>query len=150
MNCNLCLIGVTFLLSSIYLAINRSESIPIFTEFYSLLNDKQKSVYHGIISERLMIYTVGVILGLINGVYYYYRFKKEKYVWCGFLTVAYVTKLLFYYLYPKQPLMLYSLTTKEQTDAWANIYIEMKKRWKMSIILGFIGYSFIAYSFNNR
>ena len=146
MNCNLCLIGVTFLLSSIYLAINRSESIPIFTEFYSLLNDKQKSIYHGIVSERLMIYTVGVILGLINGVYYYYRFKKEKYVWCGFLTVAYATKLLFYYLYPKKPLMLYSLTTKEQTDAWAKIYETMKNRYRVSLLFGFVGYLILSFS----
>ena len=55
-------------------------------------------------------------------------------------------KLGFYYIVPKSPLMLYSLTTKEQTDAWADIYIEMKKKWKLSLALGFIGYITIVYS----
>jgi hypothetical protein len=53
-------------------------------------------------------------------------------------------------MYPKQPLMLYSLTTKEQTDGWADIYSEMKDRWKLSIFLGFISYLIIGFSFCNK
>ena len=40
--------------------------------------------------------------------------------------------------------MLYSLTTKEQTDAWADIYSEMKDRWIKSLIVGFFGYVFLT------
>ena len=145
MNCNLCLIGLTFLFSSIYLAImRRDKKNKVFTDFYSLLDDDQKTIYNSIVSERVMIYTVGVILGLINGFYFYYRHKKEKYVWCGFLAVAYFSKLLFYYLYPKKPLMLYSLTTKAQTDAWAKIYETMKDRYRNSLLIGFLGYLIVA------
>ena len=147
MNCNLCLLGITFLLSSIYLAIMRHDKKQkVFTDFYQLLDETQKDVYHSIVGERVMIYTLGVILGLINGFYFYYRNNKEKYVWCGFLAVAYISKLLFYYLYPKKPLMLYSLTTKEQTDAWARIYETMKHRYRNSLLVGFLGYLILALS----
>ena len=43
--------------------------------------------------------------------------------------------------------MLYSLTTKEQTDAWADIYSEMKNRWKKSLI---VTVEHIEYLFENK
>ena len=55
-----------------------------------------------------------------------------------------VIKLSFYYLFPKSPLMLYSLTTKEQTDAWADIYTEMKHRWILSLSFGLFSYIFLT------
>ena len=61
--------------------------------------------------------------------------------------IIYLVKFGFYYFYPKSPLMLYSLITKQKTDAWATIYIEMKERWKRSIIIGFIGYLWIGFYF---
>ena len=36
------------------------------------------------------------------------------------------------------------MTTKEQTDAADDIYIEMKSRYKTSLIVGFIGYAIIS------
>jgi hypothetical protein len=51
---------------------------------------------------------------------------------------------MFYYFYPKSPLMLYSLRTKEQTDAWADIYTEMKHRWIMSLVFGLFSYVFLT------
>ena len=74
---------------------------------------------------------------------YYQKFPKQSYPICTSLAIVYLTKLGVYYFYPKSPLMLYSLTTKEQTDAWANIYEEMKRRYKISLIVGFIGYLFL-------
>ena len=43
--------------------------------------------------------------------------------------------------------MLYSLKTDEQVEAWANIYSEMKNRWKKSIIVGLIGYLILSMAF---
>ena len=42
--------------------------------------------------------------------------------------------------------MLYSLKTKAQVDAWADIYSDMKYKWKMSILTGFIGYILLSLS----
>tara|TARA_B100000575_G_C23023232_1_gene589245 strand:- start:545 stop:928 length:384 start_codon:yes stop_codon:yes gene_type:complete len=118
-----------------------------FIQFYQLLNEKQKSIYEKIVRERLMIYFSGMILGLIMGIYFYVNNPKTEYRLCKFLTIIYLIKLGFYYFYPKSPLMLYSLTTKEQTDAWADIYTDMKQRWIQSLIVGFIGYLLIGLKF---
>jgi len=79
---------------------------------------------------------------------YYYMYPKRPYKWCSFLAIAYIVKLGVYYFYPKSPLMLYSLTTKGQTDAWADIYTEMKYRYRISLFIGFIGYLIISSGLN--
>ena len=88
-----------------------------------------------------------MILGLGLGIYFYLNNPKTDYKLCKFLAIIYVIKLGFYYFYPKSPLMLYSLTTKEQVNAWANIYTEMKERWIKSLVIGFIGYLLISLTF---
>ena len=142
-NCNTCIIGITFLLSSIYLSILKQDN-DIFFKFNRLLNDKQKIIYQNIVKERLKIYTIAMFTGLGSGLLYWYRNQKQPYIWCSFLAIVYIVKLGVYYFYPKSPLMLYSLTTKEQTDAWADIYTEMKSRYRISLLIGFIGYLIIS------
>lgn len=138
-DCNTCIIGITLLLSSIYMSILKQDQ-DIFIHFFRLLNEDQQQIYTNIVKERLMIYFTGMLTGLVFALLYYYKYPKQSYPICTFLAIVYVTKLSIYYFYPKSPLMLYSLTTKEQTDAWANIYEEMKKRYKISLLVGFIGY----------
>jgi len=139
----MCIIGITFLLSSIYLSILKQDN-DIFFKFNRLLNDKQKIIYQNIVRERLKIYTIAMFTGLGSGLLYWYRNQKQPYIWCSFLAIVYIVKLGVYYFYPKSPLMLYSLTTKEQTDAWADIYTEMKTRYRISLLIGFIGYLIIS------
>ena len=138
-----CVIGITFLLASIYSTIYKPNK-DIFRKFKNLLNDQQVNIYHSIVRERIKIYTVALVSGLIAASLYYYRYPKRPYKWCSFLAIAYIVKLGVYYFYPKSPLMLYSLTTKEQTDAWADIYTEMKYRYRISLLIGFIGYLIIS------
>jgi hypothetical protein len=142
-NCNTCIVGITFLLSSIYLSILKQDN-DIFFKFNRLLNDKQQVIYQNIVRERLKIYTIAMFTGLGSGLLYWYRNQNQPYIWCTFLAIAYIVKLGVYYFYPKSPLMLYSLTTKEQTDAWADIYTEMKTRYRISLLIGFIGYLIIS------
>ena len=137
--CNTCVIGITLLFSSVYMSILKQDQ-DIFIKFFNLLDDKQKRIYSTIVKERLMIYMTAMFSGLVAGLIYYYQKPKQKYPICTFLAIVYLTKLGVYYFYPKSPLMLYSLTTKEQTDAWAQIYEEMKYRYKLSVLIGFIGY----------
>ena len=141
-----CAFGISLLFSSFYMSYMKQDN-EIFTDFYSLLNDEQKNIYEGIVKERFIIYFAGSILGIISAVLFYRNNKSEKYILCKSLFLLYFIKLGFYYMYPKQPLMLYSLTSKEQTDGWADIYSEMKNRWKLSIFLGFISYLIIGFSF---
>ncbi len=137
--CNTCLLGFTLLLSSIYMSILKQDQ-DIFIKFFNLLDSEQQMKYTQIVKERVTIYVTGMVAGLVSGFYYYKQNQNQPYIICTFLAIVYSVKLLFYYFYPKSPLMLYSLKTKEQTDAWATIYEEMKYRYKMSLLVGFIGY----------
>lgn len=138
-----CLIGFTLFFASIYMSYLKQDN-EIFNNFNKLLNEKQKIIYQKIIRERISIYISGSVLGLLTGIFYLYRYKNENYKICKFLTIIYVIQLGFYKIYPKSPLFLYSLTTKSQTDAWADIYTEMKSRWIQSIFMGLIGYILIG------
>ena len=141
-----CLVGFTLLFASFYMIIQKKNT-QIFNKFYTLLDENQKNIYENIVKERMMIYSSGMILGLGLGIYFYLKNPKTDYKLCKFLAIIYVIKFGFYYFYPKQPLMLYSLTTKEQINSWATIYTEMKNRFKYSLVLGFIGYLLISMYF---
>lgn len=139
MNIIYCIVGFTLLISSIYKSIIKKDD-TIFKNFMNLLDDKQKEIYTEIVFERMIIYICGMILGVLLGLLYLLTNKKDNYRLCKFLCIIYIVKLTFYYFFPKSPLMIYSLNKKEQYDGWANIYTEMKNRWKVSLIVGFIGY----------
>ena len=68
----------------------------------------------------------------------------DENLFCKLLVITGVVKLSFHYLFPKSPIMLYSLRTKEQTDAWADIHQEMKHRWIMSLAFGLFAYIFLT------
>ena len=138
-----CMVATTLLISSIYLSVV-NKNTEIFSKFNSLLSDSQLKIYNKIVKERLMIYIGGMILGILFGGIFYYYNKKSEYLFCKVVGIMILTKLAFYYFYPKRPFMLYSLTNKKQTDAWADIYTEMKGRWIKSLVVGFIGYLIIG------
>jgi len=140
-----CLIGITMLIGSLSMTIMKKNT-DIFNNFYKLLDEKQKVIYEEIVRERLMIYFTGMVIGLGLGIYYFVG-SKDKYKLCKFLAIIYLVKLGFYYFYPKKPLMLYSLTDQEQVEAWANIYEEMKSKYKKSLLIGFVGYLLISYKY---
>ena len=140
-----CLIGITMLIGSLSMTIMKKNT-DIFNNFYKLLDEKQKVIYEEIVRERLMIYFTGMVIGLGLGIYYYVG-SKDKYKLCKFLAIIYLMKLGFYYFYPKKPLMLYSLTDQDQVEAWANIYEEMKSKYKKSLLIGFVGYLLISYKY---
>ena len=143
-----CALGTTLLISSIFLT-NVKKNSDVFIKFKRLLTGEQLKKYNEIIKERIMIYTIGMATGLfVGGIYYYYN-RKEKYALCKFLVIVYMLKLAIYYFYPKKPLMLYSLTTKAQTAAWADIYTEMKTKWRKSLLVGFLGYIIISFFLDN-
>tara|TARA_B100001094_G_C17750779_1_gene585673 strand:- start:93 stop:539 length:447 start_codon:yes stop_codon:yes gene_type:complete len=139
MKVNYCLIGMTLLFSSIYMSLENRKT-DHFKKFYNLLDAGQKNKYESIVKERMMIYLGGILLGTALGYFYYTKNKGNKYLFCKVLVISYLTKLGFYYFFPKSPLMLYSLYSKDQTDAWADIYSEMKNRWIKSLVVGFFAY----------
>ena len=69
MNISVCLIGLTLLFSSIYISFIKRDNSK-FSQFMNLLNDEQRETYQTIIYERISIYTIGMILGVLLGLYY--------------------------------------------------------------------------------
>jgi hypothetical protein len=116
----------------------------VFLNFQGSLDEEQSKIYQKIVYERLMIYISGMILGVLLGIFYLYKYPKDKYKVCKFFAIVFVMKLGFYYIYPKSTLMLYHLKTKEQVDGWADIYLHMKKRWITSLIISAVSYFLIA------
>ena len=149
MKVSFCFIAFVLLISSLYMSIMKKDD-QIFHSFNNLLDNHQKKKYQSIIFERSLIYGIGMLLGLGIGLSYFMNNRKEPYLFCKVIAIIYIVKLGFYYLFPKSPLMLYSLTTKQQTDAWADIYSEMKNRWKISLFAGFIGYLFLGFALTRK
>ncbi len=142
-----CIVGITLILSSIIMSVLNLKKDK-FNNFLKLLDTEQEKRYNEIISERVTVYNIGMIIGILSGILYYYYNKKgkDKYIFCKVLSIMSVVKLGFYYFYPKKPLMLNYLTNEKQVKAWVEVYTVMKNRWKQSMILGFIGYLFISFS----
>lgn len=140
-----CIIGITLILSSIIMSILNLKKDK-FNNFVDMLDTEQKRKYNEIIVERITIYNIGMVVGVILGVLYYYYNKKDKDIFCKVITIMSVSNIGIYYFYPKKPLMLNYLTDEKQVKAWADIYTTMKNRWMQSIVLGFIGYLFISFS----
>lgn len=140
-----CIVGITLLIGSLSVSLLKRDT-KSFSHFYNILDNDQKKIYEKIIKERLIIYFIGMVLGLGLGIFYYVN-SNDKYKLCKFLAIIYLVKLGFYYVYPKSPLMLYSLKNQKQVEAWADIYTEMKSNWIKSISIGFIGYLLISFKF---
>ena len=142
-----CIVGITLILSSIMMSVLNLKKDK-FNNFLKLLDTEQEKRYNEIISERVTIYNIGMIIGILSGILYYYYNKKgkDKYIFCKVLSIMSVVKLGFYYFYPKKPLMLNYLTGEKQVKAWVEVYTVMKNRWIQSMVLGFIGYLFISFS----
>tara|TARA_B100000686_G_C16782434_1_gene972863 strand:- start:1148 stop:1597 length:450 start_codon:yes stop_codon:yes gene_type:complete len=142
-----CAVGITFILSSIIMSVLNLNKDK-FNKFFNLLDPEQEKKYNEIISERITIYNIGLIIGIIMGILYYYYNKKnrDKYIFCKVLSIMSIVKLCIYYFYPKKPIMLNYLTNEEQVKSWIEVYTTMKNKWKQSMIFGFIGYLFISFS----
>ena len=142
MKLSYCMLASIFILSSLFLCFMNTKK-DIFIYFDSLLTTKQQVLYKKIIKERIYIYITGVILGICIAGFYYYKSKKTKLDICISICIIYLTKLVIYYISPKSPLLLYSLTNQKQVKAWADIYTEMKQRYIQSLLFGTIGYLFL-------
>jgi len=138
-----CAIAFVLLLSSIlmHFFIDKKD------DFLLTLNVDQKKKYKDIIQERFKIYIFGMILGLVLGFLYVYIYNEDRFKVCKFVSIVLVTKLTFYYFYPKSDFMLYHLTETEQVKAWTDVYRNYKNAWRNSLIIATISYILLSFSF---
>ena len=96
-----CIIGITLILSSIIMSILNLKKDK-FNIFVDMLDTEQKRKYNEIIVERITIYNIGMVVGVILGVLYYYYNKKDKDIFCKVITIMTVSNIGIYYFYPKK------------------------------------------------
>tara|TARA_B100000902_G_C27249781_1_gene884627 strand:- start:259 stop:693 length:435 start_codon:yes stop_codon:yes gene_type:complete len=138
-----CSIAFVLLLSSIlmHFFVDKKD------DFMLTLNEEQKQKYKSIILERFKIYIFGMIFGLLLALTYVYIYNDDRYKVCKFVAIVLLTKLTFYYFYPKSDFMLYHLTEREQIKAWTDLYRNYKNAWRNSLILAVISYVLISFCF---
>ena len=143
-SCDLaCLIATGLFGGKLYLMINNNKK-PLIDNLTVLLNEQQKKKYKNIVKERLNNYIQGMVLGLILG-FVYIQIVPESDLTraCMFTVIVLGTNYFYYILKPKSDYMIRHLNTKQQREAWLNIYKEMQFRCKMGFVLGVI--SFLIY-----
>lgn len=115
-------------------------------DFRALLSPDQDQVYSEIGRERMFIYVMGLVLGLLLGFIYLYFYKSVKGVprTCAFVFITLGVTYLFYLLYPKSKYMLPYLTTDAQRAAWLRVYKGMQYKHYMGMVLGAIAYVLVS------
>ena len=115
-------------------------------KFMGLLTADQQTLYKEISRERMHIYLMGLVLGLLLGFIYLYHGVKGAGLarTCGFVFITMATTYLFYLLYPKSKYMLTYLTTDDQRAAWLDVYRGMQYRHYMGMVLGVISYVLVS------
>ena len=115
-------------------------------KFMGLLTADQQTLYREISRERMHIYLMGLVLGLLLGFIYLYHGVKAAGLarTCGFVFITMATTYLFYLLYPKSKYMLTYLTTDDQRAAWLDVYRSMQYKQYMGMVLGVIAYVLVS------
>ena len=144
--CNLwCLLASGMLASMIYIMFNPSKSLLI-KDFQASLTPEQNKIYVEIIKERMTIYIVGLLIGLLVGFSYLSMQKNNLLRTCIFTVLVLGINIFIYMLVPKSKYMVNYLTNEKQLQKWTNVYKEMQYRRYMGFILGVISYLILAHN----
>ncbi len=95
-------------------------------------------IYENIVKERREHYFQGLLLGLFFSYFSLHLLKTSnlffKITYSLMVTIA--TSVLYYFIMPKSDYMLNHLKTKEENQAWLQVYNTMKQRYISGFLLG--------------
>jgi hypothetical protein len=152
MVCSLsCSIAAVFIIGMIYFYNATSKNATVL-HYRAQLNDAQQVAYDAIRIERLHISIQGYILGFILSliiifVYNGNKQSKPSGLVCLVLATSFLTNYFYYMLSPKTDWMLNHVESKEQTQAWLQMYRTMQYYYHSGLVLGIIGVGVFAYAF---
>ena len=148
-----CAISTMFLVGMIYMTYSTNKSHTI-EKYKEQLTPELTKTYDKIVQERTTIYYQGYILGFFLSliILIYNRIiRKNKAstgsMLCIVIASSFVTNYFYYTLYPKSDYMLNHITTKEQTQAWLQMYNAMQNYYHMGLLLGIGAVIFLTLAF---
>ena len=128
MNCY-CLVAAALLGSSVLtgLMVNYTH----FVSFEKSLDPKQMEQYNKIKKERMFIYTIATIVGLVVGFVNY----KNK---CVAVSSALFLQVFIYKLWPKSDYMLNHIDNQTQSKLWMKKYTHMTSLSNIGMLMGVV------------
>ena len=127
-----CLIGVDFLVDSIYMSFIKNK------EYENTLNDTQKEYYKKVVQERKQIYTQSVLYGLLGCLILFLFVERQSCMFdaCFYTFTFFMIQYFVYTLLPKKKWMLDVVEDTEDAQQWLEKYKYMKRNWHYGLLLG--------------
>lgn len=135
-----CALAVAFIVASLYIMLSKSN----YSDYESVFD---KEILDKIVKDRLKIYIIASIVGIILGLIYVI-WKKNKIstfpLICTAILIFFITQWIVYMVYPKSDYLLNYVTNNEQSKAWLNVYQQMMKKFLFGFIIGLVGYGLLC------
>ena len=146
-----CTISAIFIIGMIYFY-NATRKSGVADKYKEQLNAEQKVAYDNIVKERLGISIKGYILGaILSFAIIAYTYKKKSFntktTVCMVLATCFLTNYFYYMLTPKSDWLLKHVESKEQTQAWLQMYRSMQYQYHFGLVLGIVGMGVFAFAF---
>jgi cytochrome bd-type quinol oxidase subunit 2 len=141
-----CALAVAFIVASLYIMLTSNKS----KDYESLLTEQiDMDVYNKIVKERIKIYIIASIIGIIFGIIYVI-WKKNKIATvpliCTAVLIFFLTQIFIYMIYPKSDYILNYVTNNEQSKAWLAMYNQMMKKFLIGFVIGLVGYALLCWA----
>ena len=147
-----CLIA-SVMLCGVIASMVTSRVSPKHAEFKKLLNKKEEKAYEKIIKERLMIYLIGLCVGVVIAFFVVMmsNINSKRNKACMFVAVALIVNAVVYMAIPKKDWMLNHIgNNQEKVNAWLAIYKEMKMKKLVGMGVGVVAYYLLGDGLLNR
>ena len=135
-----CALAVAFIVASLYIMLSKSN----YSDYENVFD---KEILDKIVKDRLKIYIIASIIGIILGLIYVI-WKKNKIstfpLICTAILIFFITQWIVYMVYPKSDYLLNYVTNNEQSKAWLNVYQQMMKKFLIGFLIGLVGYGLLC------
>jgi hypothetical protein len=145
-----CALAAGFLIASAYIMLTSSKG----DEFLSVLSESQKLIYLGIVKQRMKIYGIASIAGLVLGLIYLFlmrtKIESRSALICSSIVVFFLTQMFVYTIYPNKDSMLNHISEgpngPEQAKIWLKQYNQMMNKFLIGFATGVIGYGILCFA----
>lgn len=146
MTCNTsCILAVGLIFASLF-TIFTPEKITLQRNFMALLSEEQKAKYIEIKKERLHIYLMGFVIGILLAFAIVLYLKKSLFTnVCLVGAIVFIFNYFFYVLYPKSSYMITELDDREDREAWLEMYKHLSMMYHVGFVVGVLGAMLLCY-----